>query len=108
MILNWIDPKILKNNKVTLSYTLLQKKVQALSGIERPIVGSMEFLYDSSDRCTQVTDYRSNSTVLGFNTSMQRTRVVDAESKVFTFTYNSESQMLTSMVSLQSIDRTSI
>ncbi len=80
------------NHATTLSYSTLSCGVSALSGIERPVIGSMTFGY-TGNRCTSVTDYDGNTTSLEWDTAENRKSVLDAESHRFTMSYNSHRQI---------------
>jgi|GEM_PF-1303469 len=80
------------NHATTLTYTRLGTGVLALSGIQRPVIGTLSFGYDSSSRCISIEDYDGNVTSLEWDSSGNRTGVVDAENNRFTTTYTSHRQ----------------
>ncbi|MEY3460092.1 MAG: tRNA3(Ser)-specific nuclease WapA precursor, partial [Planctomycetota bacterium] len=80
------------NHATTFSYTRLGTGVLALSGIERPLVGTMSFGYDSNSRCISIEDYEGHVTSLDWDSSGNRTGVVDATGQRYTITYNSHRQ----------------
>lgn len=80
------------NHATTLTYATLASGVKALSGIERPVIGSLAFAYGSNSRCSTVTDYDANVSALSWDSAENRTSVLDAENNRFTITYNSHRQ----------------
>jgi len=80
------------NHATTLTYTTLSYGVTALSGIERPVVGTLSIAYGGNDRCSSVTDYDGNATNLTWDSDENRKNVVDAEGNRFTTTYNAHRQ----------------
>ncbi|MFN9287243.1 MAG: hypothetical protein ACK6EB_04175, partial [Planctomyces sp.] len=60
------------SHATTLTYTRLGTGVLALSGIERPVVGTLSFGYDSSSRCISIEDYDGNTTSLEWDSAGNR------------------------------------
>ncbi len=51
-----------ESNRTTLSYQNLYDGTQALSSIERPVIGSLQFQYGANGQCGTVKDFDGNRT----------------------------------------------
>ena len=84
-----IDPQ---SNRMTLSYASLYDGTRALSSIERPVVGSIDFAYGSNGRARKLTDHNGNVATLTWDAAENCTQVQDAAGHTHQYRYNSHRQ----------------